>query len=238
MKLIVTGATGLVGSEIIRQCLAKPEVTSVVAVARKAVTAKDPVNASKLKSVVISDYEAYPDDVKTQFAGADACIWTVAVTPFSIGKLQPPEVKRICQTCTIAGFKAMYEAETKKPFRFIYFSAEGTPTDLSKPPAFMAQYQLMRGETEKMVLDLPTKYPESKVCVVHPGVVTNSTSPGRIIVQSLFRFTNIFTRAFPNVDRDQLSAATIELAVNGFPGDSLTNNELVDIGSKALKAGK
>lgn len=89
-----------------------------------------------------------------------------------------------------------------------------------------------------MVLDLPTKYPESKVCVVHPGVVTNSTSPGRIIVQSLFRFTNIFTRAFPNVDRDQLSAATIELAVNGFPGDSLTNNELVDIGSKALKAGK
>lgn len=84
MKLIVTGATGLVGSEIIRQCLAKPEVTSVVAVARKAVTAKDPVNASKLKSVVISDYEAYPDDVKTQFAGADACIWCAVQFPVLI----------------------------------------------------------------------------------------------------------------------------------------------------------
>lgn len=88
-----------------------------------------------------------------------------------------------------------------------------------------------------MVLDLPSKYPESRVCIVHPGVVTNSTSAGRVVVQSVFRFVNVFTRAFSNIDRAQLSAAVISLAVNGFSKDSLTNNELVEIGSKALKAG-
>lgn len=76
MKVIVTGATGLVGQTIIRQCLAKEGVTSVVAVARKPVSLDD-VDTSKLKSVVIRDYEEYSDEVVADFADADVCIWYV-----------------------------------------------------------------------------------------------------------------------------------------------------------------
>jgi uncharacterized protein YbjT (DUF2867 family) len=74
MKLIVSGATGLIGSEIIRQALRNSSVTEVVALARKPV-AIDDSSASKLKNVVIRDYAEYPDEVKAQLAGADACIW-------------------------------------------------------------------------------------------------------------------------------------------------------------------
>lgn len=74
MKLIVAGATGLVGSEIIRQALRNSDVTEVIALARKPV-AMDDSSASKLKSVVIRDYAEYPDEVKAELAGADACIW-------------------------------------------------------------------------------------------------------------------------------------------------------------------
>lgn len=35
MKLIVAGATGFVGTEVVRQALRNPAVTSVVALARK-----------------------------------------------------------------------------------------------------------------------------------------------------------------------------------------------------------
>ncbi len=79
MKLIVAGATGLVGTEVVRQALSDKAIKSVLALGRRetAVPANlrpggDP---SKLKSVVCSDFSNYPDDVKSQLAGADACIW-------------------------------------------------------------------------------------------------------------------------------------------------------------------
>lgn len=54
------------------------------------------------------------------------------------------EVKRICQTCTLAGLEAMYKVRPSKPFRFLYISAEGTPRDMTQKPLFMGEYQLMR----------------------------------------------------------------------------------------------
>ena len=80
MKLIITGATGLVATEVLRQSLRMREITHVVAVARKPVSAPSdvgPADAAKLQSVVVEDYERYPDEARAQFAGADACIWWV-----------------------------------------------------------------------------------------------------------------------------------------------------------------
>jgi dTDP-4-dehydrorhamnose reductase len=76
MKLIIVGGTGLVATELIRQSLAMPEITSVVAVARRAVELEEnAVNKAKFKSVLIKDYEEYPDTLRGEFAGANACIW-------------------------------------------------------------------------------------------------------------------------------------------------------------------
>ena len=81
MKLIVAGASGFVATEIIRQSLSIPKVTSVYALARKPVSTPSNLvkgsDASKLHSVVLDSYGSYPDDVKKQLAGADACIWYV-----------------------------------------------------------------------------------------------------------------------------------------------------------------
>ena len=80
MLTLVTGATGLVGSEIIRQSLQINEITQVIALARKPVQVDDGTDSSKLKSVVVRDYGEYPDHVKAEFAGADACIWYASIT--------------------------------------------------------------------------------------------------------------------------------------------------------------
>ncbi len=85
MKLVVAGASGFVATEIIRQCLESPKISSVIALARRPVSAPPDLSAtadaSKLQSVVISDYDVYPEEVKAQLAGVDACIW---YTPLSI----------------------------------------------------------------------------------------------------------------------------------------------------------
>lgn len=69
---------------------------------------------------------------------------TVAVTPFRSRGFDFAEVKRVCQDCTLAGFKAIYEAGPARPFRFLYFSAEGTPQDPAQRPIIMGEYQVMR----------------------------------------------------------------------------------------------
>ena len=61
-------------TEVIRRSLQMREITSVIALARKLVQVNG-IESSKLKSVIISDYGEYPDHVKAEFAGADACIW-------------------------------------------------------------------------------------------------------------------------------------------------------------------
>jgi N-acetyl-gamma-glutamylphosphate reductase len=79
MKLIIAGASGYVATEVIRRSLSLPQITSVIAVARRSVSAPDNLypeaDISKLHSAVIKEYDEYPEDVKKQFADADACIW-------------------------------------------------------------------------------------------------------------------------------------------------------------------
>lgn len=82
MKIIIAGATGLVGSELVKQSLYIPEITSVIALARKPVRLDGQANSSKVKSVVVKDYGEYPDEVKAEFTGADACIWYGLIQDF------------------------------------------------------------------------------------------------------------------------------------------------------------
>lgn len=79
MKLIISGGTGFVATELIRQSLLNPKITSIIALARRPVPVPQDLGAdvdtSKLKSVVLDDFTQYTDDVKRQLDGADACIW-------------------------------------------------------------------------------------------------------------------------------------------------------------------
>lgn len=85
MKLIVAGSTGFVATELIRQALSNPKITSIKALARRPTAV--PQNAgpgadtSKLASVVCDNFEKYSESVKQELAGADACIWYVNLLP-------------------------------------------------------------------------------------------------------------------------------------------------------------
>jgi putative NADH-flavin reductase len=81
MKLIIAGATGLVGSELIRQSLQMNAITQVIALARKPVQV-DNLDSAKLKQVTISDYGEYSEQVRSELAGADACIWYLQTVIF------------------------------------------------------------------------------------------------------------------------------------------------------------
>lgn len=70
MKVILTGSTGFVGREVLNQCLAHPDITSVVALSRHELPPHD-----KLKVVVNEDFLSYSESLREELKGADACIW-------------------------------------------------------------------------------------------------------------------------------------------------------------------
>ena len=81
MKLIVAGSTGFVATEVIRQAVSHPSITSILALARRTTAVPQNVgpgaDTTKLKSIVCEDFGNYPESVKKDLTGADACIWYV-----------------------------------------------------------------------------------------------------------------------------------------------------------------
>ncbi|KKP00182.1 hypothetical protein THAR02_07706 [Trichoderma harzianum] len=246
MKLIIVGASGFVATELISQALRRPDVTSLVALSRKPVTAPDGENAAKLKSVVIGDYGEYPDDVKKELAGANACIWygsfsqlqslppamtygTVGITPPNLRKYPFEEVVRICQTSTLSGMKAFRETNPAPEFRFLYM---GDPfeADSDKKPPFMLEYLQMRAETEEKVLAYAR---ENKIdaCVAKPGFMTGGPfNPLRTVLGLVFRLT-----PFGTLPVQTVAAAMLDQAVTGFEKEHLGIEDLKRIGTKAIE---
>ncbi|KAJ7682450.1 putative nucleoside-diphosphate-sugar epimerase [Mycena polygramma] len=228
MKLIVAGATGYVAQEVIRQSLGMSQITSVVALARKPVVAPDSAgeNATKLKSVVIEDYEHYSDEVKREFTGADACIWTVAITPTQAKSFPFEEVTRICQTSTLAGLQAIHDAGVHQPFRFIYMSGDQT-----KAPSWVKEYNIMRAETEDKVLAFAAQHrgDQLEACVAKPGIITLSAA-SRVFASAVKLVMGI-----PSVSVPEVAAAMLQQVVNGFEKEPLQNDDLVRIGRQALQ---
>jgi len=147
MKLIVTGATGLVGTEVIRQALSISKITSVIALARREVTAPENVapgaDKSKLTSVIVEDFEKYSPEVREAVKGADACLWLLAITPSKVKGLTSDEVRKFCLNYVVAGIREISSA-ANKPFRFIYTSGAMSERDQTRHLWLIPEYRLMR----------------------------------------------------------------------------------------------
>ncbi|KAJ7749828.1 putative nucleoside-diphosphate-sugar epimerase [Mycena maculata] len=229
MKIIIAGASGFVATELVRQSLSHPKLTSVVALARKPVAAPPNAgaDASKLTSIVVKDYEHYPDDVKAAFAGADACIWTVAITPSKSASMPFDEVKRVCQDCTMAGLGAIHAAGPATPFRFLYVSGIAAERDQAKTPSFRPEYSLMRGETENKVLAFAAAH-GIEAAAAKPGLITGP-GVGNIVRNALAGAARL-AGVVPSADVRLLSAAMLDQVLNGFETDEIMHADLIRIG--------
>lgn len=74
MKVIVTGATGFVGAEVLRHCINNADITSIVALTRKDLS-PELAKSDKVKTIIHKDFEHYPDSIIREFQGAVACLW-------------------------------------------------------------------------------------------------------------------------------------------------------------------
>ncbi|KAG9254033.1 putative nucleoside-diphosphate-sugar epimerase [Emericellopsis atlantica] len=231
MKVIISGATGLVATAVVQQSLAHPKISKVIALSRRAVELPDNVNSSKLKQVLIKDYNEYPEDILEELRGAHACIWTVAITPSKSMTYPWEDVVKICQTSTTTALHAMIGAGMAEPFRFLYVSGDRVDPDSPPKPGPMGRYIQLRGETENMVRQIAEQYHgKVQVCIARPGIVTSDATYTRAFWGSAVRTLN----PVANVSRDELAAAMVDQVVNGFDKKVLANADLKTRGREVL----
>ncbi|KAF2648908.1 NAD(P)-binding protein [Lophiostoma macrostomum CBS 122681] len=257
MKLIVTGATGFVGAEIVRLALSNKAITSIIALARKPVEAPDnagpDADTAKLHSIVIEDWMAeYPQSVKEQIKGADACIWNLAITPTKSMNMDFSEVTKVCHGYTLNGIRNM-TGVVNEPFRFIYTSGIAVERDQSKnihtqplaeyrhmrvygslPRAIQSTDVLDQGRTENDLLEF-AQHHETGIEVVstRPGGIEGPGHPFKPEMGPIWKGLGLEDiHVWLHVS--QLAAAMIELSVNGFTKDILWPKELVELGNRVI----
>ena len=76
MKLILTGTTGFIGTEILSQALSHPSVTSLLVLSRRALPSSFPSDP-KLRVVILEDFMNIPKHVMRELEGCEGCLWFV-----------------------------------------------------------------------------------------------------------------------------------------------------------------
>lgn len=153
MRVIVFGATGMVGQGVLRECLRDPAVTSVLAVGRRPTGTTHP----KLAELVRADLTDWAD-ADTTLAGHDACFFCLGV---SAAGMSEAEYVRITHDLTLAVATAL--ARVAPQATFVYVSGQGT--DSSERGRTM--WARVKGRTENALRRLPFR----AAYMFRPGVI-------------------------------------------------------------------
>ena len=141
MKVVLFGATGMVGQGALRECLLDPDVESVLAVVRNASLPEH----DKLREVVhqdVSDLAAIED----RLSGYDACFFCLGVS--SVG-MKEEAYQRVTYDLTVSVAKTL--AKLNPTMTFIYVSGAGTDsTERGR-----SMWARVKGRTENALLQMP-----------------------------------------------------------------------------------
>ncbi|MFJ8506571.1 NAD(P)H-binding protein [Streptomyces avermitilis] len=138
MKVVLFGASGMVGQGVLRACLEDPEVTEVVAVVRRPLGR----DAQKLREVVHADFTNLAP-VAADLAGADACFYCLGVSAAGRSRSEYEEI-----TYTYAVEAARVVAARSPHLTFVYVSGEGADST-EQGRVFWAR---VKGRTENVLL--------------------------------------------------------------------------------------
>ena len=206
MKVILFGATGMVGQGVLRECLLDPDVELVETVGRSATGQKNP----KLREIVQTDLFNY-SAIEKDLAGFAACFFTLGVT--SAG-MKEAEYTRVTHDITLAAAETL--VRLNPGMTFIYVSGAGT--DSSERGSSM--WARVKGKTENDLLRLPFR----AAYMFRPGVIQplhgiqSRTRAYRILYVFFKPLMPMLHRMFRSVvTTEEIGRAMLNVAKHGAP---------------------
>jgi uncharacterized protein YbjT (DUF2867 family) len=216
MKIILFGASGMVGLGALRECLLDPAVEAVLVVGRAPLGQTH----AKLREIVRRDVSDLTD-AADQLRGCDACFFCLGVSSTGVNEA---EYRRVNHDLPLAVARML--VQLNPAMTFIYVS--GTGTDSTGRGRTM--WARVKGETENALLRLPFK----AAYMFRPGVIqplhgiTSKTRLYRILYTVAGPLVSLARWLSPRwvTTTEQVGRAMIHVAQRGAPKTLLENSDI------------
>lgn len=216
MKIIITGATGMVGQGVLLECLDDHKIIAVLSISRNSTGIKHP----KLKELLHSDFSDF-SAIKNQLDGYDACFHCMGV---SSAGMSEKEYTKYTYDFTLALAKPLQDLNSN--MTFIYVSGQGT--DSTEKGGLM--WARVKGRTENDLLKLGFK----QAFMFRPGAIipkrgVKPRAKATRIAMNLLGWTlPLFKAISPNsiTDTEKIGKAMINCAISGYEKAILTPSDI------------
>ena len=223
MRVIVVGASGMVGQGVLRECLLDRDVERVLVVGRRALGQTD----AKLVEKTVSDLTDL-SSVEGELAGYDACFFCLGVT--SVGMTEE-QYRKVTYDITAAFVKVL--ARQSPGLTFVFVSGRGTDST-EKGNVMWAR---VKGAAENLVLGAGFK----AAYMFRPGVIQplhgiRSRTAAYRVLYTLFSPAFALTKLVSPksiTTTEVVGRAMLEAARHGAPKTHLENADINALASRA-----
>jgi uncharacterized protein YbjT (DUF2867 family) len=221
MKVILFGATGMVGQGVLRECLLDGEVESVLSIVR----APSGATHAKLRERVQENFFDW-SAAEAELRGWDACFFCLGV---SSAGMNEADYTRVTYELTLAAATVL--ARANPGMTFIYVSGAGT--DSSEKGRSM--WARVKGRTENALRALPFK----AVYLFRPGFIQpkhgikSKTALYRIGIAIATPLVPIVKALAPGAvtTTERVGRAMLAVAKRGAPTPYLENRDINTLGA-------
>lgn len=212
MKVIVTGATGMVGKGVLLECLNHTDITAVLSISRRTLELKHP----KLRELLHADFSEF-ESVSEKLLGYDACYACMGV---SAAGLSESDYTLITHDFTLALANALFRLNPQMTFTYV----SGQGTDGSEKGRSM--WARVKGKTENDLLKTGFK----QAFMFRPGgiIPKDGIQPSsklyRVLIKYLKWMLYLLKALMPNsiVDTRQIGLAMIHATQRGYSKNIIT----------------
>lgn len=217
IKVIITGATGMIGKGVLYECLDHQQVEEVLIIGRSALQHEHP----KLKQIIHSDFSNY-SSIKDQLAGFDACYLCMGI---SAAGLSAEKYREITHDYTLA--LASLLVELNPAMTCTYVSGEGT--DSSEQGR--SRWARVKGKTENDLLKLGFR----QAYMFRPGMIIplrgikSRTRMYQFLYDYFMWLVNSIKVVAPNavVNTTQMGLAMINATLKGYDKNILRPKDII-----------
>ena len=216
MKVILFGATGMVGQGVLRECLLDPDVTSVLAVGRSPTGQQD----AKLREIRHDNFLDF-SPIESELRGFDACFFCLGVS--SVG-MDAERYRHLTYDVTLAAATVL--AKLNPSMVFVYVTGRGT--DSTEQGRLM--WARVKGKTENDLQKLPFKaaymFRPAGIQPLHG--VRSKTSWIQAIYVVAAPLLSLLNRVAPKymTTSEQVGRAMIKVARDGYPRPVLESEDI------------
>ena len=206
MKVILFGATGMVGQGVLRECLVDPGVESVLSVGRSTTGQQH----AKLREIVHDNFMDF-SAIESELAGYDACFFCLGVS--SVG-MDPERYRHLTYDITMAAATTLAKLNPDMVFTYV----TGRSTDSTEQGS--VHWARVKGKTENDLLALPFKAYMFRPGYIQPMHGAKSRTPlYRALYVVLAPLYPLIRRIAPKAvtTTEQIGHAMLRVAKDGAP---------------------